>query len=164
MKTLDRKLGAILRGGGARGDFIIADAKDADMGGGRPAPGPERGADGRPLDAVRPLAGYLDEIRAITSQGIVDVMLVSSSTLERLGTEGFESSPVTPAIRANDTTDIWGVRGGGYPLAPSRPFRTASLPNGILLARSSGVSFSRSPQAVDSRLVQPFSPQAQSNA
>ena len=127
MKTLDRKLGALLRGSGARTDFIIADAKDADMGGGRPAPGPERGVDGRPLDAVRPLAGYLDEIRAITSQGIVDVMLVSSSTLERLGTEIFESSQVTPAIRANDTTDIWGVRGGTYPLAPSRPFRSASL-------------------------------------
>ena len=127
MKTLDRKLGAILRGGGAGTDFIIADAKDADMGGGRPAPGPERGADGRPLDAFRPLAGYLDEIRAITRQGIVDVMLVSSSTLERLGKGVFESSQVTPAIRANDTTDIWGVRGGANAREPSRPFRTASL-------------------------------------
>ena len=80
MKTLDRKLGALLRGSGAKTDFVIADAKDADMGGGRPAPGPERDADGQPLDAFRPLAGYLDEIRAITDQGIVDVMLVSSST------------------------------------------------------------------------------------
>ena len=127
MKTLDRKLGAILRGSDARTDFIIADAKDADMGGGRPAPGPERGPDGRPLDADRPLAGYLDEIRAITRQGIVDVMLVSSSTLERLGHEIFAASRVTPAIRANETTDIWGVRGGVYPSEPSRPFRTASL-------------------------------------
>ena len=62
MKTLDRKLGAILRGSGAGADFIIADAKDADMGGGRPAPGPERGAGGRPADTYRALAGYLDEI------------------------------------------------------------------------------------------------------
>ena len=127
MKTLDRKLAALLQGGGARGDFIIADAKDADMGGGRPSPGPERGADGRPLDAFRPLAGYLDEIRAITRQGIVDVMLVSSSSLERLGTDLFEGSEVTPAIRANDTTDIWGGRGAAYAGEPSRPFRTASL-------------------------------------
>ena len=127
MKTLDRKLGAILRGSGAKEDFIIADAKDADMGGGRPAPGPERGADGRLLDAYRPLAGYLDEVRAITRQGIVDVMLLSSSVLERLGKGFFESSRATPAIRANDTTDIWGVRGGAYPNEPSRPFRTASL-------------------------------------
>ena len=127
MKTLDRRLGAILRGSGAKTEFIIADAKDADMGGGRPAPGPERGTDGRPLDAYRPLGGYLDEIRAITRQGIVDVMLVSSSTLERLGKGMFENSRVTPAIRANDTTDIWGLRGGTYPSEPSRPFRTASL-------------------------------------
>ena len=127
MKTLDRKLGALLGGRGTRTDFIIADAKDADMGGGRHAPGPERDADGRPLEAVRPLAGYLDEIRAITRQGIVDVMLVSSSTLERLGKDIFEGSQVTPAIRANDTTDIWGVRGGAYAGEPSRPFRTASL-------------------------------------
>ena len=127
MKTLDQKLGALLRGGGARTDFIIADAKDADMGGGRLAPGPERGAEGQPLDTVRPLAGYLDEIRMITHQGIVDVMLVSSSTLERLGRGVFESTQVTPAIRANDTTDIWGIRGGAYPSEPSRPFRTASL-------------------------------------
>ena len=127
MKTLDRKLGAMLRGSGARTDFIIADAKDADMGGGRPAPGPERASDGRALGTDRPLAGYLDEIQAITRQGIVDVMLVSSSTLERLGKGIFESSRVTPAIRANDTTDIWGVRGGVYPSEPSRPFRTASL-------------------------------------
>ena len=127
MKTLDRKLGAILRGDDARAHFIIADAKDADMGGGRTAPGPERAPDGRALGADRPLAGYLDEIRAIVRQEIVDVMLVSSSTLERLGRGLFENSRITPAIRANDTTDTWGVRGGVYPGEPSRPFRTASL-------------------------------------
>ncbi len=127
MKTLDRKLGAILRGSGARADFIIADAKDADMGGGRPAPGPERGPDGRPLDTHRPLAGYLDEVRAVTRQGIVDVMLVSVSTLERIGRDLFAASRVTPAVRVNDTTDVWGPRGGSYPAEPSRPFRTASL-------------------------------------
>ncbi len=33
-----------------------------------------------------------------------------------------------PVIRANDTTDIWLVRGGSYPKHPSRPFRSASLP------------------------------------
>ena len=127
MKTLERKLDAIRRGTGGRKDFIIADAKDADMGGGRAAPGPKRGADGRPLAAHRPLADYLDEIRAITAQGIVDVMLVSSSTLERIGAGVFRDTPVTPAIRANDTTDVWGPRGGAYPASPSRPFRTASL-------------------------------------
>ena len=127
MKTLDRKLDAILAGSDDGRHFILADAKDADMGGGRAAPGPERDAAGRPLDAHRPLAAYLDEIRAITAQGVVDVMLVSSSTLERLGPQAFQGSPVTPAVRANDTTDVWGIRGGAYPSSPSRPFRTASL-------------------------------------
>jgi hypothetical protein len=39
----------------------------------------------------------------------------------------FESSPVTPAARANDTSDIWAVRGGKYPREASRSFRTATL-------------------------------------
>ena len=47
------------------------------------------------------------------------------------------------------------VRGGGV---DGRGVCTWPRPNGILLADSSGVRFSRSPQAVDSRLLQPFSP------
>jgi len=39
----------------------------------------------------------------------------------------FDDTHVTPAIRANDTTDIWLARGGAYPGQPSLPFRTASL-------------------------------------
>ncbi len=55
-------------------------------------------------------------------------MLMSASNTERLCDEGlFSDSPVTPAIRANDTTDIWRVRGGTYHEKPSRPFRSASL-------------------------------------
>jgi hypothetical protein len=34
---------------------------------------------------------------------------------------------VTPAVRANDTTDIHIVRGSKYPTQPSLPFRTATL-------------------------------------
>ena len=37
------------------------------------------------------------------------------------------SSPVTPAVRANDTTDIHVVAGDAYTQAPSRPFRTPTL-------------------------------------
>src|SRR3712207_8400517 len=33
----------------------------------------------------------------------------------------------TLAVRANDTTDIWNPRGGGYASQPSRPFRTVDL-------------------------------------
>src|SRR5205823_1752033 len=39
----------------------------------------------------------------------------------------FDASPVTPAARANDTTDIHIVRGSKYPTSPSLPFRTATL-------------------------------------
>ena len=49
-----------------------------------------------------------------------DVLTIS----ERL----FDESPITPAIRANDTTDIWLAAGTGrYGTQPSRPFRTASI-------------------------------------
>ena len=34
---------------------------------------------------------------------------------------------MTPAARANDTTDIHVVQGGVYPTQPSRPFRTATI-------------------------------------
>ena len=55
-------------------------------------------------------------------------MLMSASTAERLTDEGlFKDSPVKPAIRLNDTTDIWSARGGSYQEEPSRPFRSASL-------------------------------------
>jgi DhnA family fructose-bisphosphate aldolase class Ia len=58
----------------------------------------------------------------------VDVMLTSASNGERLSLDGvFDDSPVTLAVRANDTTDIWNQRGGRYPALPSKPFRTANL-------------------------------------
>jgi len=62
----------------------------------------------------------------MTKSGLVDIMLMSASTGERLSKEGlFEGSPVTPAIRLNDTTDIWSARGGRYKEEPSRHHRTA---------------------------------------
>jgi hypothetical protein len=40
----------------------------------------------------------------------------------------FRDSQITPAARANDTSDVWAVRGGKYPTEhPSRAFRTATL-------------------------------------
>jgi hypothetical protein len=56
-------------------------------------------------------------------------MLMSASTSEVLTIHQrlFDASPVTPAVRANDTTDIHIIRGGKYPTEPSRPFRTATL-------------------------------------
>src|SRR5262245_63615854 len=60
---------------------------------------------------------------------MVDIMLMSASTSELLTIQKriFDKSPVTPAARANDTTDIHIVRGSRYPTQPSLPFRTATL-------------------------------------
>src|SRR5205823_532252 len=77
----------------------------------------------------RTLAVYRDIIEQIVGQGLVDIILMSASTSERLTIRKrlFDNSPVTPAARANDTTDIHIVRGSRYPTEPSLPFRTATL-------------------------------------
>ena len=75
-----------------------------------------------------PRAYHLDAIREMTKSGLVDIMLMSASTAERLSEEGlFKKSKVTPAIRLNDTTDIWSGRGGRYREEPSRYHRTARV-------------------------------------
>lgn len=127
MHRLDAKLARIRAGKYTRFDFIIADAKDGDMGPSLTSTGPHRGKDGS-WARYRTREEFLDQIKAIVAQDVVDVMLVSASNLERLNAERvFEASAVKPAIRANDTTDIWVVRGGRYAKHPSRPFRSASL-------------------------------------
>jgi hypothetical protein len=127
MKRLDEKLARIRAGAYRRSDFIIADAKDPDMGPSLAACGPQRAPDGS-WTRYRTRAEFLDQIRAIVRQDVVDVMLASASNVEALIGEGlFRDSAVTAAIRANDTTDIWMMRGATYNRHPSRPFRTASL-------------------------------------
>jgi hypothetical protein len=56
-------------------------------------------------------------------------MLMSASSSEILTIQEriFESSTVTPAVRANDTTDVHIVRGAQYSESPSQPFATATL-------------------------------------
>ncbi|MDQ8208356.1 hypothetical protein QEH52_12600 [Coraliomargarita sp. SDUM461003] len=134
LKTLDQKLQRISQGIDTRNDFIIADAKDADMAFGAMAPGPKRLAQNKDGDSqsckcYKTLSQYHEQIREVIKQQVVDIMLLSASNLERLGIdEGlFKNSPITPAARANDTTDIWAVRGGSYANHPSRHFRTATL-------------------------------------
>lgn len=127
MFRLDQKLAAIRAGRYTREDFIIADAKDGDMGPSLTSTGPHRAPDGT-WSRYRTRAEFLDQIRAIVAQDIVDIMLVSASNLELLAEAGvFRDSAVKPAIRANDTTDIWVVRGNTYSSRPSRPFRSALL-------------------------------------
>ncbi|MBI2827474.1 MAG: hypothetical protein HYX69_22595 [Planctomycetia bacterium] len=127
-KSLDRKLAAIHADPSGARDFIIADAKDADMAFGVGAPGrsPEMHAG---EVRFRTLAEYREQIRQIVRQGHVDIMLMSASTNDLLTIEEglFDTSHVTPAARANDTSDIFVVRGGRYAEKPSRPFRTAAI-------------------------------------
>ena len=132
-KSLDEKLARIRAGRGTPHDFILADAKDADMAFGVTAPGPDparlRHAYHESYGTWKTLPDYLEQIRSIVAQGIVDIVLLSASNLERLAMAEhlFAASSITPAARANDTSDIWVVRGGSYPSKPSRSFRTASL-------------------------------------
>jgi hypothetical protein len=127
-KTLDQKLAAIHADPQGAKAFLIADAKDADMAFGVGAPGrsPESQAG---QSRQRTLADYRDQIRQVIAQAEVDIVLMSASTAEVLvhGERLFDDSPVTPAVRANDTTDIWIARGGRYAEEPSRPFRTATI-------------------------------------
>lgn len=127
-KSLDAKLAAIHADPHGCREFIIADAKDADMAFGIGAPGlsPER-HDGELR--FKTLAEFREQIRQIVRQGVVDIMLMSASTGEQLTIHErlFDDSHITPAIRANDTSDIHVFRGSRIAQAASRPFRSASL-------------------------------------
>src|ERR1700674_4544160 len=127
-KSLDQKLARIHADPRGAKDFILADAKDADMALGL-------GATGRSPEAhtgetrYRSLHEFREQIEQIVAQGLIDIMLMSAHTNEILTIQKriFDKSHVTPAARANDTTDIHVMRGGRSPPEPVLPFRTATL-------------------------------------
>lgn len=126
-KSLDRRLKRILSDPSCN-EFILADAKDADMAMGLAAPG--RSPEHHSHEArFRTLDEYRQLMRDVVKQGLMDIMLMSPSSNEVLAIrEGlFENSHVTPAARANDTTDIWLASGSRYAASPSRPFRSATI-------------------------------------
>src|SRR6516164_2891255 len=127
-KSLDVKLVRIHADPRGAKDFILADAKDADMALSIGAPGRSPEAHSGEV-RYRSLAEFRAIIEQIVGQKLVDIMLMSASTSEVLTIHKriFDKSPVTPAARANDTTDIHIIRGSKYPTEPSRPFRTATL-------------------------------------
>jgi len=141
MSRLDEKLARIRAGDYRRRDFIIADAKDPDMGPGLHAVGPVRTADGA-TPRLRTRAEFLKQCAEIVRQDVVDILLASASNIEALVDDGaFNGTGVKPAIRANDATDVWRHRGARHHETPSRPFRTASLSrvrHGSLNAQISG--------------------------
>src|SRR6478752_4185469 len=117
-RSLDEKIASIRANPTGAKDFILADAKDADMATGLAATGKDP-VTGKP----RSLAEYRDQMRQVVRQGLVDIVLMSASTNDLLTVQErlFDNSPVTPAARANDTTDIHLPAGGKYGAAPSRP-------------------------------------------
>lgn len=124
-KTLDQKLARIAKEPGAK-EFILADAKDADMAFGV-FPTTSFSRSKHPVHSIQ---RYRDAIREVIEQGLVDIMLMSVSTNETLAIDEklFNKSTVTPAIRANDTTDIWlAGTDGSYASEPSLPFRSALI-------------------------------------
>jgi hypothetical protein len=126
-KSLETKLAAIHSDPDCR-EFIIADAKDADMALGIGAPGQSPEMHSGEV-RFRTLEEYRQQMRLITRSGLVDIMLMSASSNYALTFQEqlFADSPVTPAVRANDTTDIHLARGALYHEQPSRPFRSASI-------------------------------------
>ena len=123
-KSLDIKLEKTRQGKYKPFDFIIADAKDGDMGGGITAFGHV------PEDPSRSKSytGHLEDMREMTTSKLIDVMLMSVSGAERLvNDEVFKNSSVTPAVRLNDTSDIWGPRGSKYKIHPAQNFRSARI-------------------------------------
>ena len=123
IKKLER-----IRENPASREFILADARDADMAWGVPGPGkvyPPPAGGGR----FRTMPEFHEQIRAITRQGIVDIMLASISTMSLLAHRErlFDSLEVTPAVRINDTSDVWCPRSGRYREHPSLPFASGFI-------------------------------------
>ena len=159
MKSLDKKLAEVKANRNSR-SFVIADAKDADMAFGVRAPGPRSYLSSKGLRpghfspevwsreeyGYRNLPEFLDIIREVTHQGLIDIMLMSAYVNEQLTIkEGlFKNSHITPAARANDTTDVWAVRHGCYTREASQPFRSASIDHiqcGEIECERSGAEF-----------------------
>ena len=124
--SLDRSSPASAPARYTRQDFIIADAKDGDMGPSITWPGPKR-EHGRQLDALphpRRVPGpdpgdrRAGHRRHHAGLGLEPRAAARDGRLQR--------SAVKPAIRANDTTDIWVVRGGTYASS------LAAVPHGSL--------------------------------
>jgi hypothetical protein len=109
-------------------EFILADARDADMAWGIPSPGkvypwPPEGA------RYRTMPEFHEQIRAVTHQGMVDIVLGSQSTMSVLAHRErlFDPLEVTPAVRINDATDVWATRGNQYRKFPSMPFASGFI-------------------------------------
>lgn len=125
-ERLSNKLSRIRNGTYQPSDFIIADAKDAEMGGGISGIGFTVDEDGN--QRANTAAHYRSKMVEMIESGLADIMLTSVSSAEALAADGaFDGHDTTAAVRLNDATDIWGFRGASYRDHPATPFRTAQL-------------------------------------
>ena len=115
-KSLDIKLNNIRSNGSD--DFIIAYAADPDMSWGVAT-----------LPPGTSIQDFCDGLEELVEQAKIDILLTSVSSMDILARERrlFDDSAVTPAVRANDTTDLWAARGGSYQQSPSRPFASTTI-------------------------------------
>ena len=124
-KSFERKLAQLRRNPDAN-VFILADAKDADLAWGCASPGeywpPSK-------NGFRSMPEFLEQIREIVRCELVDILLASPATQSILADNErlYDATSVTPAVRANDTTDVWRSRGATYRDEPSRPFAACTL-------------------------------------
>ncbi|MEO1091811.1 MAG: hypothetical protein AAFX81_14360 [Pseudomonadota bacterium] len=131
---LERKLQRIHEDPHGAKDFIICDAKDGDMAAGIAMPGPVLDRSGIPTGRYKTAEDHLAQVTALVEQDVLDLMLLSVGNLDRLVDRGvFAGSEMATAIRANDTTDIWGARHSRYTQQPSVAHRTAHLPHAAKL-------------------------------
>ena len=127
-KSLDTRIARILTNTSCR-DFLLVDAKDADMAFGLAAPGVLSNHVAED-NLFRTMEFYREQICGIVADGHIDVMLMSANTNAQLTIDKqlFETSSVTPAVRMNDTTDIWLSAGtGSYSTQPALPFSTCTI-------------------------------------
>src|SRR5260370_30519141 len=98
-KSLDAKVARIHADPHGCKDFILADAKDADMALAIGAPGKSPEAHSGEL-RYRSLAEFRDIIAQIVEAKLLDVMLMAASTSEVLmQLRLYDNNPVTPACR-----------------------------------------------------------------
>ncbi len=117
-KTLDQKL-AILNNDRAANEFILCYAADPDIAAGI-----------IPIsESFSSLKAYYRHLEELVVQAQLDILLTSNHTMDELARSRnlFVNSPVTPAIRANDATDNWHVRGSQYETQLSRGFSSTTL-------------------------------------
>ena len=86
------------------------------------APGPD------PDGGFLARQNYLDAMDSMAQSGLIDVLLMSASSCEIFHQQGLlDDSGVIPAVRMNDTTDIWMARGSAYRQTPSQAFSTVDI-------------------------------------